>query len=89
MTDTSERHEFSAPARSANPFSQWQRARFIPDGVRFKTAQQTMMYHKAMLFDATATAIKVLATSHARKQKALGRPVRGFDATLWDKRKGI
>ena len=71
----------------SGPFSQWQRARFEMDGVEFNTAEQAMMYHKAKVFGDDTIAEAILATSDARKQKALGRKVKGFDNAVWDKHK--
>ena len=71
----------------SGPFSQWQRARFEMDGVEFNTAEQAMMYHKAKVFGDDAIAEQILATSDARKQKALGRKVKGFDNAVWDQHK--
>ena len=83
MTDHAENYEFFW----SGPFSQWKRARFQIDGVEFNTAEQAMMYAKAMLFGDTDIAGQILVTSDARKQKALGRKVRGFDAAMWDANK--
>jgi len=71
----------------SGPFSQWQRAEFDLDGIRFNTAEQAMMYGKAMLFGDDEIARQIVATRDARKQKALGRQVRGFDPAVWDARK--
>jgi ribA/ribD-fused uncharacterized protein len=69
------------------PFSQWQRAEFELDGVVFLTAEQAMMYHKALLFEDTDVAAKILKAEDPGKQKALGRQVRNFDEDVWDGRK--
>ncbi|MEM6661417.1 MAG: NADAR family protein [Pseudomonadota bacterium] len=71
----------------SGPFSQWQRARFTMDGVDFNTAEQAMMYGKAKIFGDDNIAEQILATSDARKQKALGRKVKGFDGAKWDRHK--
>ena len=67
----------------SGPFSQWQKGNFELDGTSFVTAEQAMMYHKALLFDDLQTAENILATNNAGKQKALGRQVRGFDDDAW------
>ena len=46
-----------------------------------------MMYRKAILFDDTDTAAKILREPEPRKQKALGRKVKNFDHKLWDEHK--
>ncbi|KAM0330210.1 hypothetical protein ACHAQA_004384 [Verticillium albo-atrum] len=49
----------------------------------FRTAEHYMMYRKAALFDPTQEAA-ILAATHPRKVKALGRKVKNFDAETWD-----
>lgn len=67
--------------------SQWHRSSFTLNGVDYVTAEQAMMYGKAKLFDDDEIAQQILETRDARKQKSLGRKVRGFDPVLWDKEK--
>lgn len=64
--------------------SNWHPAHFTVNGVSFTCVEQFMMYSKAMLFDCADIAEKVLQTSDPKTQKALGRSVRNFDATVWD-----
>ena len=71
----------------SGPFSQWHPARFEMNGLRFNTAEQGMMYAKAMLFQDKKTAAKILAARKPREQKLLGREVRNFDSAVWDGRK--
>ncbi|VUC27726.1 unnamed protein product [Clonostachys rosea] len=52
--------------------------------VNFMTAEQCMMYCKAMRFGDLGTADKILLTPEPRKQKALGRQVKGFTEAGWD-----
>ncbi|WP_082393081.1 NADAR family protein [Nocardia arizonensis] len=44
-----------------------------------------MMWRKAMLFDDAATAERVLAAGHSKQAKDLGREVRDFDETVWNR----
>ncbi|EPE24903.1 YbiA-like protein [Glarea lozoyensis ATCC 20868] len=56
----------------------------------FTTAEQYMMYRKAVLFSCPSIAAQILLTSNPRTQKSLGRKVRGFDEGIWEKeREGI
>ncbi len=71
----------------SGPFSQWKRSTFTLDGNTFNTAEQAMMYGKARLFGDDEIAAQILATSDARRQKALGRKVKGFDEKVWDAHK--
>jgi ribA/ribD-fused uncharacterized protein len=42
-----------------------------------------MMHGKAMLFEDTEHAAKILAAAHPRQHKALGRKVTPFDDAVW------
>ena len=42
-----------------------------------------MMYQKALLFGDAAVAAEILAASHPRQVKALGRKVSNFDDGIW------
>jgi len=65
-------------------YSQWYPSKFIEDDVEFNTAEQYMMYYKAMLFDDTDIAKKILETNSPKDIKALGRKVKNFDEKEWD-----
>lgn len=68
-------------------FSQWYNAAFSLNNQNFYSAEQYMMYRKAMLFDDHLAAEKILTTASAKTAKAIGRTVTGFDPTYWDKYK--
>ena len=71
--------------------SQWYTDSFLapsctsgePDKI-FVTAEQYMMYRKAMTFNDAESADKILDTKEPKKQKALGRKVKDFDRKKWD-----
>lgn len=67
----------------SGPFSNWARSPFMYKGYEFNTAEQAMMWEKAITFDDSKTADRILATLDAREQKALGRQVRGYDDNEW------
>lgn len=72
--------------------SQWYPSTFTaspptPTGappLTFLTAEQYMMYHKAILFDDQEIAVKIALEPEPSKQRALGRKVRGFDGKKWN-----
>jgi ribA/ribD-fused uncharacterized protein len=66
-------------------FSQWYKSPILDSsaGVTFNTAEQGMMYYKAMTFNDTDIAQKILETDNARKQKELGRKVNGYNDEIW------
>jgi len=81
-----------------SPFSQWHRCIFktnfinvrepkneIDNAVHeFTSAEQYMMYSKAMLFLDRYTANKILQTGDVKEIKQLGREVKYFDEIVWD-----
>lgn len=67
------------------PFSNWAKVEFEYKGVRFSSSEQAMMWEKAMLFKDLVAARMILAVSDPKKQKALGRKIRGYDNEAWDK----
>jgi ribA/ribD-fused uncharacterized protein len=70
------------------PFSQWARSPFKDcNGLQFSSAEQYMMYRKAMIFEDRETANQILAASNPREQKSLGRKVKNFEPKFWDKHK--
>lgn len=66
-----------------HPFSQWHKCKFEIDNKTFTSAEQYMMFRKAMLFEDIASAEKILNTNNVRKQKQFGRLVKGFDNEIW------
>lgn len=64
--------------------SQWWPAPFTVEGQRYPTAEHFMMAEKARLFGDEAARARVLAASHPKQAKQLGREVRGFDSDRWE-----
>lgn len=71
----------------SGPFSQWYKSGFVVDGIKFVCAEQFMMYGKAMLFNDVDIAEKILHTNNAKKQKALGRLIKGFNNDIWESKR--
>ena len=67
------------------PFSQWYKSSFTEYDLKFNTAEQFMMYRKAMLFQDFNVAKMILKESNPRNQKALGRQVKNFNVNEWNK----
>ncbi|KAI4110751.1 MAG: hypothetical protein LQ339_001026 [Xanthoria mediterranea] len=56
----------------------------------FRTAEQYMMYRKALLFGDAEVAERIMLAITPKEHKALGRKVKNFDGTVWDaRREGI
>ena len=66
--------------------SNWFPCRFLDDlGREFTSSEQFMMHRKALLFNDTASAERILATSNPAEAQRLGRQVRGYDDARWAK----
>ncbi len=65
--------------------SQWWDCRFTAEGIEYHTAEQYMMYQKAVLFSDKKVGEEIMAASHPKEYKALGRKIKGFNQEIWDK----
>lgn len=72
-----------------NPLSNWHPSIFTVNKVQFNCMEQFMMYCKAKLFGDEDTAAKILAASHPRIHKALGRDVKPFDQAKWEEKREV
>lgn len=64
-------------------FSQWYISEFEEDGITFSSAEQYMMYKKAMLFGDTEIAKQILAEDDPSECKSLGRKVKNYNEDVW------
>lgn len=55
--------------------------------IKFNCAEQAMMYFKARFFEDSETAELILKETDPAKQKALGRSVKNYDETRWNKKR--
>lgn len=92
-TDTSDPiYFYSTNERPHGIFSQFQKCTFTDSDypvIKFNTAEQYMMYNKALTFKDSHignpdVAAKILDAKGSKAQKALGRLVKGFDEKIWD-----
>ncbi|MEV4706467.1 NADAR family protein [Actinoplanes sp. NPDC049316] len=67
----------------AGCLSQWWPSTFTAEGVTFASAEHYMMWRKALLFGDDEAAGRIVAASHPRQAKMLGRRVHGFDEEVW------
>lgn len=65
------------------PFSQWHPSTFLVNTISFNCAEQYMMYCKAKLFRDDHAARSILASSHPREQKEIGRNINDFNEITW------
>ena len=54
------------------------------DGVDYNCCEQYMMHKKAMLFNDILSANKILKEKNPKKQKELGRLVKGYNEKVWE-----
>ena len=77
---------FWKPNQSFGWCSQWYYCKFIENGINFSSAEQYMMYHKAILFGDKNIAAKILRTTDPAQCKRLGRKVSNFDEKTWNEK---
>ena len=68
---------------SSHPFSNWYACPFVHEGKQYNCSEQYMMYKKAMLFGDHEVADMIMEQNSPRKQKFLGRQVRGYVDEVW------
>ncbi|MEU1469566.1 NADAR family protein [Streptomyces sp. NPDC005761] len=69
----------------ASCLSQWWPSPFTVDGVTYASAEHWMMAGKARLFGDAEAAERAVAAKSPAEAKKVGRLVRGFDATVWER----
>jgi ribA/ribD-fused uncharacterized protein len=67
--------------------SNWYKCSFKDDYFTYPSSEAYLMGHKALLFNDRDSAEKIVQTNDPKKQKALGRQVKGFNDTLWNQHK--
>jgi ribA/ribD-fused uncharacterized protein len=70
-----------------NYMSQWYPCTFTDGTHTFNSAEQYMMYHKALLFDDEGSADSILECTNPQTSKALGRKVSGFIKAIWEQQR--
>ena len=74
---------FHNPDEENGFLSNWYLSDFSADGIHFSSMEQYMMYKKAICFNDTETADRILKTEDVSEIKALGRKVSGYDDNIW------
>lgn len=78
-------HNFTFFYSSSHPFSNWYKKSFVHDNRKYNCGEQYMMFQKATLFNDQEVASLILEQTDPRKQKFLGREVRGFVEDIWNR----
>lgn len=66
-------------------FSQWWHSPFVVDEVKYPTAEHFMMTEKARLFGDSVIREEILKAASPKAAKALGRKVKDFDQSVWER----
>ena len=75
---------FHKPNEENGYLSNWWLSDFTIDNITFSSMEQYMMYQKAICFNDTDTAEKILKISDVAQIKALGRLVKNYDDNHWN-----
>lgn len=67
--------------------SNWFKCSFKDNDYQYSSSEAYLMVHKALLFNDKESAESVLKTNNPKKQKALGRKVKGFNEAIWNQNK--
>lgn len=79
---------FFGHTRSNGFLSQWYPCHFKDDdGIEYNSAEQYMMYQKAVLFKDEIISQKILQTDSQKDIKAFGRKISKFKQDIWDQHK--
>ena len=75
---------FHNPDEENGYLSNWYLSDFTIDDVRYSSMEQYMMHQKAICFNDSITAGKILATDDVTQIKALGRQVSNYSDHYWN-----
>jgi ribA/ribD-fused uncharacterized protein len=67
--------------------SNWYISDFIVKNIKYTSVEQYIMSSKASLFNDKNIEQKIMSTADPNKQRSLGRKVKNFDNSIWDKNK--
>lgn len=75
---------FHDPTEEYGYFSNWYLSDFIVNGIKFSSIEQYMMYMKAITFNDTESAGRILDTYDVETIKDLGRGVKDYKDLVWN-----
>lgn len=76
---------FWKPVQQGGWMSQWYDSRFVIDGIEYNCCEQYMMAKKAELFGDKKIMKQIMGCRDPNKMKRLGRAVKGFSNSVWEK----
>ena len=71
-----------------SPLSNFFPCHFNVDDIDYSSAEQYISYHKALLYDTTDVAAKILHINDPKQQKQLAKRLAKFDQNSWDEHAG-
>jgi hypothetical protein len=71
--------------KDQSPYSQFHPCKFVVEGIEYNCAEQYMMHQKAVLFGDHPIADEILRNRVPLEIKKLGRQVKNFNSTIWDR----
>lgn len=78
---------FHNPDEENGYLSNWYLSNFVCGGIQFTSAEQYMMYMKAVQFGDDYNMQRILYTTDVAKIKQYGREVRRYNDTIWSARR--
>ncbi len=74
---------FHSPDEENGYMSNWYKCTFEAEGKKFTSAEQYLMYRKAVIFGDLESAGKIMAEEDPAAVKQLGRSAKNFDERIW------
>ncbi len=75
---------FWKPNENNGWMSNWSIHPIEENGIRFRTAEHYIMYHKALLMNDIENAELILEVSSPKQVRAIGRKVKNYDNVKWE-----
>ena len=75
---------FHNPEEVYGYLSNWYLADFVVDGIKYSSMEQYMMHQKAIVFNDSDIAKKIMETTDVGNIKALGRKIANYNDIIWN-----
>ena len=75
---------FHNPDEDNGFLSNWYKSEFTYEGIIFFSAEQVLMYKKALIFGDGKIALDIMCTHDVAKIKALGRKIKDYNEEVWE-----
>lgn len=78
---------FHNPNEENGYLSNWYLSDFMYNGLKFTSAEQYMMYMKALMFNDTFTISRIMSVNNVAEIKQFGREVKNYNDEMWSRRR--